>query len=865
MADKQKTPNLGVTDSFKNTSRDLSIKAYSTAREIASASRQPRPWVAQTDSFFNPIDIDGSRWDKLYPYRLVVIDVYKGNAIVNSGTNTIKPQIKTSQSNDKFQITFESFGSSWEFRLPITPQQLSIQTQFANQVSASLKGLVEEHNGVRFKIISASGTFGVWPYKPNKASPPGSPNIAETLFAGTLQAANNLVGQAKRVVNIASGNHPAGKKSVLKPEETPQGLLGTGYAYAMLLDQFLEQYAEAKRNPKNSGWRLVLDIPKQNQSFIVTPQQFVWQQSAEKPSEIRYSLQFKAWRRIKIESIGPSPSPSLSAITPNLLQRLINGLDEARRTVASALNLITAVRGDFQTPLNILRQSALFVKGLAGIPMAVADLPRQIINDYRNGIKEAIGTLKSISFTNKKMANAVKTIQTSLSLKEGLTASVATFSLLGGNAILSDLTDPSNEIFENPEEYYELFNAISINDLTLTPSQQDEIFNEINFVQNFTVDDLIQNKNELLELAGQIANLYGAGSQTYSDIYNKPNPFHRLTEMTVDEYDILNKLYEVIEAMEILTATQELDDGRIQSATEYVSALAAESGITYENASSKLIVPVPFGLSIEQIAMRYLGDPDRWIEIATLNALKSPYIDETGFERFLLSNAEGRQFTVSSKENLFINQVIIIYSNNQPRTMRRILSIESINETNHLITVDGLDNLDVYTTAAQARIKAFLPGTVNSMNQIFIPSDLDAPNDIRARPIPLFKADPLVGLSKVDLLLNDSNDLAFDNYKDIKLAGGITNLVQALKLKFSTPLRSLIKHPEYGAGVDSGTMTSDFSASDVYNAIRETIIADSRFSDIERLQVTLNGPTMTIYVSVRIANGNGVLPLSFQI
>jgi hypothetical protein len=859
---KPGSPNINIADATKNLSKDAAPELTGTNKGATSSSRQPKPWEKQKNTFFEPVEIDNSRWDKLYPYRLVVVDVHKGNAIVeNKDAGKTKPDIKISQTPDKFQITFKPFDNTWEFILPITPQQLSIQTQFANQVSATLKGIVEEHNGVKFKIISASGTFGVWPYKPNKASPPGSPSILETLFSGTIQAANNLAGQFNRFINTISGKHPA----ALKPEKSTTGLSSTGYAYAMRLDQFLEQYAEAKKDPKNAGWRLVFDIPKQNQAFVVTPQQFVWQQSVEKPSEIRYSIQFKAWRRIKINSVSASPSPSLSAITPNLLQRIINGIDEARRTAASALNLITAVRGDFQTPLNILRQTALFVKDLAGIPVAVADLPRQIINDYKNGIKEAIGNLQSISFKNKKMADAVKKIQASLSLKEGLAASATTLSMLGGAAALSDLTDPSNEIFENPEEYYELFNSIPLSSLTLTPDQQDEIDAIIGDAQNLTVDDIIQATNQISELASQIANLYGAGDETYSVIYDKPAPFQRLTEMTIDEYDILNKLYEVIESLQILTATQELDDGRIQSATEYVAALAAESGITYENASSKFIVPVPFGLSIEEIAMRYLGNPDRWIEIATLNALKSPYIDETGFERYLLSNAEGRQFTVASRENLYVNQIITIYSNNQPRTMRRILNIETINETNHLITVDGLDNLDVYTTSAQARIKAYLPGTVNSSNQIFIPSDLEAPNDIRARPIPLFKADPLVGLSKVDLLLTDSGDIAFDNYKDIKLAGGMTNLIQALKLKFATPIRSLIKHPEYGSGVGPGTSTAEFTATDIYNKVRETIIADPRFSDIERLRVTLKGPTLTIEVSVRIANGNGILPLSFQI
>ena len=83
-----------------------------------------------------------------------------------------------------------------------------------------------------------------------------------------------------------------------------------------------------------------------------------------------------------------------------------------------------------------------------------------------------------------------------------------------------------------------------------------------------------------------------------------------------------------------LTATNQLDDQQILNGEEFVSALAATSDIAFTIPNSKIQVPVPFGLTMEQIAMRYLGDPQLWLEIATLNDLREPYIDENGFVHY---------------------------------------------------------------------------------------------------------------------------------------------------------------------------------------------------------------------------------------
>src|SRR5271166_5709691 len=80
-----------------------------------------------------------------------------------------------------------------------------------------------------------------------------------------------------------------------------ENLTTTSLYNAQKLQQFLEQYAEAKKNPANAGWRLVFDIPKQNQSLIVTPMSFTWNENVSNPMEVKYNLQLKAWRRINIK------------------------------------------------------------------------------------------------------------------------------------------------------------------------------------------------------------------------------------------------------------------------------------------------------------------------------------------------------------------------------------------------------------------------------------------------------------------------------------------------------------------------------------------------------------------------------------
>lgn len=863
----------------------------------SAVSFQP-PWIndpaRNADPFWKAVEIDPARWDKLYPYRLLVVDVSKsGNPIV-SGAGTASGGVASQGvpgGGIEYVVTQTAQSGRWEMVLPITPQQLSIQDPFAISVTPTMRGIIEEHNGVKFKLISASGTTGIWPKRPTQGANLKAPTVLGSVLGSSLQSLNALNRSVEKLASSFTGSPLNRATKNVRPEASDAGDFSTGYYQAMYLGQFLERYVTAKKNPANKGWRLVFDIPKQNESFVVTPVAFSLNKNQSRPNEMLYSIQLKAWKRINLADKAQPNKANLPKLDANVLQNIVATIEETRRTLSAATSVVSAVRSDAQGLFEILRQSSLAVKDTAGLVFAIADLPKNIIQDARDTIQESLlnvqglnrgpstgnaagasagSSLNDPSITKatgfERAGQIVKSISDRSKANEGLSRDAVASGALGLDAAQQLNTDPLNNIFDNPEQNFDLFNSVELDSLTLTPQQQNAIDLELERVRSLTINDFRIFRARLLDLALSISNNYGAGDETYSYLYNRPEPLDRGIEYTIEENELVAAIFETIQSYDDLIATKEYDDNNIENPLEYVGGLANEAGIEFDSYPSKYLAPVPFGLSIEEIAARYLGDPDKWIEIATLNNLRAPYIDQDGFELPLLSNADGRQFNVNdSDRRLYVGQSLLLSSNNVPAFTRKIISIEKISDTNYLISVDGLDNLSTLTTAQGAKIKGYLPGTVNSQNQIFIPTNEPSQPDDRTFEIPFLDNPELTKISKVDFLLTDNFDLAITSTGDFMLANGITNLVQALKLKVAIKKDSLLRHLNFGLGIVPGEVVSDIETGTLITELNELIQSDERFDFIEKLNFSLNGPTLTISMSVRLANNNGILPITFEI
>lgn len=861
--------NLGVSDA---------VQAVKSAAGIVTAVQNTRtpgqlPWQISNiqSKFFQQIQIDPSRWDQLYPYRLLVIDA-KTNTVVSgpSGGNTAPtPIITVTPGTGSALITFLADNSNWIFQLPITPKQLNIQDEYAIQTTMTLRGVLEEHSGVRVKMINAQGSMGVWPQRSSVNKPPGTPGIIQSVFGGTIQALGSVVNQVNSVINTATTGHPANKPVSLRPETSTFGETSTGYYQALKLEQFLEQYSEAKKDPNNATWRLVFDIPKQNQSFVVTPITYDWDQSlAMKPNEVQYKFQLKAWRRINLAQTVESQSPNNQPISPGILQRILQTLSQARQATAAALNLIGAVQSDVEAPLNVLRQTTLFVKNLAGVAITAADLPYQIQTDYASSIAASMVVLQSSiqsNVSNTAVNAQLDSIVAMQNQNEGLTMAAVSSGQLGSAAAINQSLSPVNNIFTQPQANFTLMDQVPVTSLSLNNAQQKAVTQIVQQASQTSVATLKQYRQTILQTALLLSNSFGTGSAYYNFVFMLPPPKPSILPITLEQYDLLKTLYDVLASYDILTATTQIDDNTIQTNMEYVAGLAAEAGITFNIPSSKILVPVPFGLTIEAIAARYLDNPLRWVEIATLNNLRDPYIDENGFQLPLLSNANGRNAIVGNNTNLYIGQKVMLQSATQTPSGRTILNIDRLSDTSFLLTFDGLPNLDNFKLADMAYVQAYLPGTVNSQQKIFIPSNLAVPNDSSIIPPPSTASDPLTALSKVDWLLTDAGDLAVNNYGDFRYSSGITNIIQALRIKFGSRAKTLLTHPTFGLNVRVGSISSELQLQDLYNSINEMISQDPRFQSVSNLQITLNGPVLGISLGVSLPGQTGVFPVSFAL
>lgn len=807
------------------------------------------PWGKFKDSFFKPIKLEPSRHDGLYPYRLLVIDVKKSNNIAKGGEAPTPDPVKNKSNTGGVSFSIGG-GSTWIFNLPLTPKQLQITDQFAINTSATMRGVIEEHNGVKFKMISASGTTGIWPGR----------------------------------INLEDG-------SLTTPEQEDKGI-GTGYFQALLLQQFLEQYAMAKKDPANKSWRLVFDCPKTNESFIVTPIQYSITRSERSPNEFLYNMQFKAWKRVELNSIkldaalGAALGAELGAASPiapdvSAFDKLNQALSKGRSFMSASLNKIRAIRADFRKPFDALRKVSVFIKDASGVALQVSDLPSKILKDIDSSIKRIASDLGaadsnfSAAFTNpfgldrgksadSKARSVASKISSENNKNEGVSSAQIEAGELGNEARDAQKASPINAIFSEPEGNFDFFNGIDVNSLTLTPQQQIAIDDEIELNSLISIEELKEITEEIQDLMLDLTNSFGAGDAFFSEVYGRPEPKQRATAMTLEEFELISALEEIVLNLNILTSTRELDDDRRQSSLEYVGGLADDSGITFDSASTaKQLVPVPFNLTIEEISARYLGDADRYNEIITLNNLRSPYIDEDGFFYNLLSNGDGRQFNIETNENLFVGQKIQLSSNTVPTFTRKITAIEKITDTNYLITVDGVSNLNSLTTSNQAKIKGFLPGTVNSQNQIYIPSDLAINEEPRTFEIASLNDDPLTNFSKIDWLLDDSGDVVLNSFGEIGLANGITNLIQSLKMKVLTQKGQLLSNSSFGLALAPGAIVNDINTESILKDLREMVLQDPRFEAVEKIEINVFPPELSITIVAVLANGKGVFPINF--
>ena len=809
-----------------------------------TAKDDNRSSTLAADSFWAMPKLDGLRWNQSYPYRLAIWTK-------ESGT-----------------WTQDTSGKIPAFTLPIPPESLTISTPFAINTIVTLGGIVEEHNGAPLRSISITGTTGVLPLRGNTTETPAPQT---SIASGIMTGVNTLVGAFGQTANSVGMGGSAPRPNLVEFSEGGDNGEGTGYYQFKLLQRFLEAYVSVKKTNTGRNLVLALEMWKDQEIYFVSPVSFDMRRSAASPLEYGYSLNFRGWKRVDAnESPNPVFSHSPVGRSPNKLFQALNAIEAGRRTIEASKDVLNGVRGDIQAVLlNPLRQVALFVKDALGVAILATDLPGNIIKDLKKAILEAKGTasgisgqIKTLSQTGQKAESLVRELSLLTSKSETKAGDLTSSGL--GTSTSSLTSHPGNKILDNPESNFEFFSTIKPGDLNLAIQTQRQITEEKQRVKSLKREDFEKIRDSFMDVLVDFQSAIGLDNPTYASVYG--TPVRAQTRVATDaDFEIIFNLNAVIMEINRLAASSTIDFGHITS-IDYIAGLASRSGIAFTTPRSKFLAPFPYGYTLEQLSLLYLGTPDRWHEIASLNGLQSPYVDETGFSLSLLTNGMKNTVVVSDIANLYVNQSVWISSSTVARTNRRVVKLETLSPTTHRVTLSGDSDLEKFVVSYSPVLQGFLPNTINSQMSIYIPSDTEADDDFRQKSIPgINQFDPLIRVGGVDLLLDQKNDLIITPTGETKLAVGMNNIIQKIRLAVTTAKGSLLHHTDYGFPFQAGDSTADVSASDALSQVRNLFSGDPTFSGVQSAYVIKNGPSVTVSISVGIAGTTQVIPVTISL
>lgn len=428
--------------------------------------------------------------------------------------------------------------------------------------------------------------------------------------------------------------------------------------------------------------------------------------------------------------------------------------------------------------------------------------------------------------------------------------------------------------------FYTVFDNIQVQSINLTNEESTILTTVTNTVSQYTKNDFLQLRSNIINFRDRQSDIVRLTDATYNATFDRSAVVGQ-TSAQVQDVEYLQTLQSSIQTIDFILSNLFSVDIAVDPFA-LARANANNPKVNIGQYSSGQLVRFHYEDDLESLAARYLGDPNKWIDIAIANGLQPPYIDEVGQVITLQANGSGNQINIpatdasgnDNSEKFFVNQTIFLQSNTQLfPDQRTVVNMNVVQATGDIVlTLDGASNLSQYTTAAGAYVRVYAPHTINSGLYILIPSTKPLPNS-REETVPWFLAKSAEDEKRmgIDLLLSNSDDLVFTSNDDLSLSFGLQNAVQAMRLKVVTELGELRFHPGFGLVNVLGSKNSNISAvkASIINSLTRGIAQDSRFDRMESLNVAyvaVGAPAFVINLEVRLAGkANQVIPISFNI
>lgn len=765
--------------------------------------------------------------------------------------------------------------------LPIPPQSISYNVPTAVQTTVTMRGITEEHNAAPLRQIALGGTFGVYPIQPSSAqAASGQKTALDYFFANTVNTFQRAKSTFDKLASAFSNDAGPFKSQLIdQPDEWTQ----TSYTLAHNMDRFFSAYLEAKKGGTIQLY-LGFNMHKDKMYFDCTLNNYSIRKQAG-TVEYMYQVGLTAWRRREapIGTVGAAKAaPSVnSRQAPNVFARLNGALNDARTLIGQSLFVLKGVQGDiYQNILTPLKTANLLVKDAAGIPMTLGDFPKTIVNEAKGPVLEALSNVNNLG---DKLGSELK----KWLAKEGVRSFYGSVERGVIEGLVTDNeNDPQSDwysgpvteenattnsiifesVFEEPDQNGMIFDNMDIDSLELTSELRNAIDNEIEAARNLTYNDIGTLRDQLNQFTALFSQRLGGQDPTFNAVFGLAS-LDTDKKLGTEDIDFLIKLDDASAALDELVVI--LRDGEKDDSNDYAKfygEYARTQGIDFQENTSKFYVPFPFGASLESLAVQYLGDANRWIEIAAINGLKQPYIDEEGMLRPLTSSGSGNAFFLESSDYMYIGQVVTLQSDTQIAEPRRVTSIDIVSEIQTIVTVDGEPDLSRFKLVDNAQLRVFMPNTVNSRMLIAVPTTtpVNVPGNIKINPSERDLTN--IGyVAKSDFMLinfqDGTADIGFIG-SDVAISEGMANIVQAAQIKLRTKRGELVNDPDFGNPIEAGDSIADFDANTAIAQLSQTFAEDSRFNRVAAARIQVQGRAATIDLLLDVVKSQAYLPIT---
>lgn len=435
------------------------------------------------------------------------------------------------------------------------------------------------------------------------------------------------------------------------------------------------------------------------------------------------------------------------------------------------------------------------------------------------------------------------------------------------------LGNTKNNPLENKEkfkEYNRFLDQVDLISLNFSPEELQAIGRETERISSLDLEDFQSMKSFLNKYTSQKSIEIGLGDEKASRIYGttiipaKRSP----TVQDLLELDEIQNLISIIENIIIdFKQTIKRPPNLLIAANNNISE---DSSVSIKESYLSYSTTV-FEISLEHMAKKYLGSEQLWYELVTVNGLKPPFVDEVGVKLSLVAPPAVNNVTISTsnKNEIFVGTKIGIGSYKYKEETRIVEKIV-INENDTMILfLSGAQNINKFLPVEGAFVRIYKPNTIRSNQIIIIPSDNPG---VSQNSVPTPGSDTLKRLNKVlinfgvDIYKDEkTNDFIIDSNGNFKMAAGYTNVKQAALMALRTALGELPFHPDYGinTNISQRFYGSTDEAIVFTELLRDALLRDSRFSNVEISGLSTTSNSMSMSINVYITGSNQPITLSF--